>query len=133
VTDHVRSPGGPQALKPLLAVFAGGLVGTSLRLGADALLGDPIGTLIVNVAGSFVLGLLVSVLWSRAPEWMRAGLGAGLLGSFTTFSALAVVLLRLPLVQAAGYLVITLGLGFGAALIGLRIGRRPTPIDAVNE
>lgn len=120
-------------MRPLLAVFAGGLVGTALRLGADALLGDANGTLVVNVGGSFLLGLLVSLLWHRLPEWLRAGLGAGLLGSFTTFSALAVIMLELPLHLSAGYLALTLVLGFVAALLGLRVGRRPLPIDEVNE
>jgi CrcB protein len=120
-------------VKQLLAVFAGGLIGTAARLGVDVLAGDAIGTLVVNVVGSFVLGLLVSAVWPRVPDWPRAGLGAGVLGSFTTFSALAVLLLGLDLLAAAGYLVLTLALGFGAAVLGLRVGRRTPPIDPVNE
>src|SRR5690606_31264023 len=69
----------------LLAVFLGGAAGTGMRLAADALIpseGFVLSTLTVNVVGSFVLALLVGRAWPRVPEWMRAGLGAGLLGAF---------------------------------------------------
>jgi CrcB protein len=122
--------------RTILAVLAGGLIGTGLRLGIDALLphaddGFPLSTLLINVTGSFVLGMLVSRVWPVAPEWLKFGLGTGLLGSFTTFSALitsAVLLVtldRAPL--ALLYVAITLVAGIGAALIGLRIGHRPVP------
>lgn len=123
----------------VLAVLAGGAVGTGLRVGLDLLLphaetGFPLSTLIANVVGSFLLALAVARLWPRAAPWLRAGLGAGLLGSFTTFSALAVSLTamtragELPL--AAGYLVLTLAAGLAAAAVGLRFGRGPEPLEA---
>lgn len=130
------------ALRTLLVVAAGGVVGTGLRLGLDVLLphetdGFPVSTLIANVLGSLVLGILVARVWPVAPDWLRAGLGAGVLGSFTTFSAIAVAVLELPLPVSALYLAVTLVLGLGAALLGLRLGRRDAastpPIDAVNE
>lgn len=120
-------------IRDLAAVIAGGAVGTALRLALDALIphGDeafPVSTLIVNVVGAFALALLVARLWGSAPSWVRAGLGPGLLGSFTTFSALAVSLVTLidssQWMTAAGYLAATLLLGFGAAALGLRLGRR---------
>jgi fluoride exporter len=125
----------------LLAVFVGGLVGTALRLGIDALLphnddGFPWSTLIVNVIGSFALGLLVSRIWRTAPEWLRYGLGTGLLGSFTTFSALTSSYFLLtyvngPVMVGLIYLFATLVAGWGAAFAGLGLGRRganPPPI-----
>jgi len=58
----------------------------------------------------------------------RAGLGTGLLGSFTTFSAVIVALLTLTAagmtVLAAIYLVVSLILGWAAALLGIRLGGR---------
>jgi CrcB protein len=127
-------------LRTLLAVALGGVVGTGLRLVADLLLahsrdGFPLSTLIVNVVGAFVLGIVVARVWPTAPDWMRAGLGAGVLGSFTTFSAIAVAMIELPLATAAVYLVLTLVLGIAAALAGLRVGSPPAAasIDAVNE
>ena len=129
----------------LLAVAVGGIVGTGLRLGLDTLLphsdsGFPLSTLIINVLGSFLLGLLVSTLWARAstPSWLKAGLGTGLLGSFTTFSALSVSLVAQSAsgewMPALLTLAASLLLGFGAAALGLRLGgRRATPIDEVDE
>jgi CrcB protein len=56
----------------------------------------------------------------------RAGLGAGLLGSFTTFSAVVVSLVSLTAagswMLALAYLVATLALGLGAAWLGIRVG-----------
>ena len=97
----------------------------------------PLGTLILNVVGAFVLALLIARFWSRASEWLKAGLGAGLLGSFTTFSALMVSLVAQSTtglwMMAAVYLVLSLGLGLAAAALGLRVGRISTPIDWVDE
>ena len=119
----------------------GGVVGTSLRLGLDTVIprggaAFPISTLIVNVVGAFALGLIVARLWASSPSWLRVGLGPGLMGSFTTFSALAVSLVTLSAsgqwMTAAAYLVITLLLGFGAAALGLALGRRrpQRPVDS---
>jgi CrcB protein len=130
----------------ILAVLVGGALGTALRLGIDTLLPHPddafpFSTLLINTVGAFALGLLVARVWPGAPDWLRAGLGAGLLGSFTTFSAVAVSLLSLTRagewMPAAAYLVATLLLGLGAAWLGLRAGRARAsgvaPIDMVNE
>ena len=127
----------------LLAVLVGGVLGTGLRLGIDALLPHsdaqfPWSTLLINVVGSFVLGLLVARVWPSAPAWLRGGLGTGVLGSFTTFSALIVSLFTLtqagmPLL-ALVYLLVSLAAGLAAALLGLRLGGRRTaaapPLEA---
>jgi len=127
----------------LVAVVLGAILGTGLRLGIDQLVAPdsafPWATLLINVVGSFVLGLLVARVWPSAPGWLRAGLGTGLLGSFTTFSAVIVSLLTLMAagmtVVAVGYLVASLVFGFAAALLGVRLGVR-APVDppiAVDE
>jgi len=111
--------------RELVAVVIGGLLGTATRLLIDTLVGQPISTLAINVAGSFALGLLVARLWSSAAPWLKAGLGAGLLGSFTTFSALAVQLVGLGFTaEAVLYATATLVLGLAAAFAGLRLGVR---------
>jgi CrcB protein len=130
-------------LRTIVAVAAGGLFGTAARLGIDALLPHerdafPWSTLTVNVVGSLALGFLVARVWPIAPDWLRAGLGAGVLGSFTTFSAVAVAVIELPPATATVYLAVSVLLGLGGALLGLRLGRRPeastpTTIDPVNE
>jgi len=125
------------------AVFLGGMVGTGLRLGIDQALPHvdtafPASTLIANTVGALVLGWLVAGLWTRPglPQWLKAAVGAGVLGSFTTYSAVMVSLVAL---SAAGfpalgwvYLAATLLLGFGAATLGLSLGnrlrRRPLPV-----
>ncbi len=124
--------------RALLAVLAGGLVGGGLRLGIDALLphgddGFPLSTLLINVAGSFALGMLVSRVWPVTPVWLRAGLGAGLLGTFTTFSAVVASVFTLSRAHEAGvailYLVLTIAAGWLAAVAGIRAGAgRPTEI-----
>lgn len=122
---------------PVIAVLLGGLVGTSARLGLDAMLphaddGFPFSTLAINVAGAFVLAVLVARVWTSAPEWLRAGLGAGVLGSFTTFSAVAVSLVSLADSGAWGlaglYAAVTIGAGLAAAWLGLALGRRRRPL-----
>jgi CrcB protein len=129
-------------VREVLAVLAGGIVGTGLRLGLDSVLpheGFAVSTLLANTVGAFALGMLVARVWDRAPSWLRAGLGAGLLGSFTTFSALAVTLVSLGAagewMLALAYLVATMLLGLAAAWLGLRLGRwrRSAPIDLVDE
>jgi CrcB protein len=111
----------------LLAVLVGGALGTGLRLGLD-LLAAPFSTVVINVVGSFALGLLTARVWPHARPWVRAGLGPGLLGSFTTFSAFAVALVSLAdsgeWMLGALHLVATIVLGFGAAWAGLRLGAR---------
>ena len=111
--------------RPLAAVAVGGMLGTALRLAADLLIQQPISTLVVNVVGSFALGYLVARAWPTASAWLKAGLGPGLLGSFTTFSALAVILADFGFtLDGALYLAATLVLGLGAAYSGLRLGAR---------
>jgi CrcB protein len=116
---------------PVVAVVLGGLLGTGLRIGLDALIHHddtqfPWSTLLINVVGSFALGLLVARVWPGAPAWLRAGLGAGLLGSFTTFSAFAVSLVTLTRAGEGGmaliYLVVSVAAGLAAAALGLRLG-----------
>jgi CrcB protein len=109
----------------LAAVAVGGLAGTGLRLVAGYLIPSPIATLVVNVVGSLVLGYLVARVWPTASAWLKAGLGPGLLGSFTTFSAVAVILVDLGVTPTGIlYLAATLVLGLGAAFAGLRLGAR---------
>ncbi|MBC9955510.1 CrcB family protein [Yimella sp. cx-51] len=78
--------------------LAGGL-GAGLRFLLDSWLTSrvrarvPIGSLAVNVLGSFVLGLLVGH-FGHDPQWTRVA-GVGLMGGFTTFSAASVESARL--------------------------------------
>lgn len=122
----------------LLAVLLGGALGTALRLAVDGIAGHEPGTLAVNTAGSLALGLLVARVWARAPRWLRAGLGAGLLGAFTTFSAVAASVVELAAADrwmpAALWLVANVLLGLAAAGLGLALGGpRVAPLDLEDE
>ena len=131
-------------MRALIAVLLGGAVGTSLRLLTDDLIVHhdnefPWSTLIINIVGSFVLALLVSRVWPVAPDWLRAGLGPGLVGGFTTFSAVMVSMVTLAaagdILTALLYIVMTLVLGFGAAALGFWIAlpRQTAPTIEVDE
>lgn len=77
------------------AIAAGGALGAVMRhllnTGISSYLGEsfPWGTLVVNVIGCFIMGVLVAVFansWSPSQDF-RAFLTVGVLGGFTTFSA----------------------------------------------
>lgn len=72
----------------LLAVVAvGGALGSVARWGVSLVWSSPLAVLVVNVVGSLLLGLLMG-LFSRHGEHplVRAFVGVGVLGGFTTFS-----------------------------------------------
>ncbi len=84
-----------------------------------------------NIAGAFALGLLLTVLLRRAHAWdMRPFVCTGILGSFTTFSNLALDVVQLSgagsHVLAAGYAFGSLTVGLTAAALGVALGRRLT-------
>ncbi|PYZ98989.1 chromosome condensation protein CrcB [Alteribacter lacisalsi] len=75
------------------AIFIGGALGTIVRylINVQTMFTlYPIGTLIENIAGSFLLGALTRYVLHRKPrEVWKAGLGVGFCGSLTTMSTLA--------------------------------------------
>ncbi|MCY7325460.1 MAG: fluoride efflux transporter CrcB [Microbacteriaceae bacterium] len=115
----------------LLTAVAGG-VGAALRFVLDGVIRSrfpklPIGTLVINVSGSFVLGLATAVVLGElvTPEAL-AVLGVGLMGGFTTFSTASFETVRLigdrrygaALVNSVGMLVASVL----AAALGLWLG-----------
>ena len=111
-------------MTPLL-VAAGALLGAPLRLLVTRLSArggrDPArGTLLVNVAGSALLGVLLGR--ADVPAWVVALVGTGLCGTLTTFSTFGADVVRLleerTLGRALAYLGATLVLGLGAAGAG---------------
>ncbi|WP_427006830.1 fluoride efflux transporter FluC [Pseudarthrobacter sp. H2] len=129
----VTRPGLP-GWRAWAAVAAGALLGTELRYAAGQLFPEPAGavpwtTLAINVVGSFALATLTTI-WIARPRtafWLRAGLGPGLLGSFTTFSALVISIdqqLRAGFHATwLAYLGLSLVLGLGAAAAGWKTGK----------
>lgn len=123
-------------MKSFWIVAFGGAVGTLSRYGVgqgvhpDSLF--PLATLLVNITGSFALGALLAALVARGDDdahrrTTRLLLGTGLLGGYTTYSALAVethTLLRTDHVALGlTYALATVLAGLLAALVGIAVGR----------
>jgi CrcB protein len=85
---------------PVCLVAVGGALGTAARYGVSLALPTttgrwPLGTFVVNMVGSFVLGALIEGLARRGPDsgrrqQARLLVGTGFCGALTTFSTLAV-------------------------------------------
>jgi CrcB protein len=119
----------------ILAIAAGGAIGAVARYVAAAQIGHWLGTgfpwgiLLVNIAGSFLMGVLVeamTLVWSPSAE-LRALLVVGVLGAFTTFSTFALdivtVLERGQILLAALYIGASVGLAVLALLGGMGLIR----------
>ena len=117
----------------LVHVAPGGAVGSCLRFlviaGAARLFepGFPAGTLAVNVAGSFAMGVLAVALMQTDAARLAPFLVTGLLGGFTTFSAFS--LDGVALFQqgqtglAMGYVAGSVVLSLGALVFGMGAAR----------
>jgi CrcB protein len=118
-------------------VFVGAGIGGAMRHGVNLAaarlfgLAFPFGTLIVNVAGSFAMGLLAGYFTYRTgvPQHLRLFLTTGILGGFTTFSAFsldaALLIERNALWLAAAYVagsVVVSVLALFAGLSLMRVG-----------
>ena len=120
-----------------VAVAAGGVVGAFLREGIELLLSArltdhiPLATLFINWTGSLFLGWFYTrTIWHwRVQQWVRAGLGTGLVGAFTTFSTFSVESVQLLGQNAALgilYIVASAVGGIGLSQIGMRLaGEQP--------
>ena len=122
-------------MKIILMVAIGGAIGAVARQQSNQLImrifgGEfPIGTIFVNILGSFIMGLLFELFASKiilSDEW-RSLIFTGVLASFTTFSsfALDVALLseRNEYYYALCYIGMSVVLSIGALFVGLWIMR----------
>ena len=113
-----------------LLIALGGAAGSLLRYlvgGAVQRMSDsgfPVGTLVVNVSGCFIIGVLVRQFLNMqlSPE-LRALLIVGFCGGFTTFSTFSAETLGLieggEYGRAAGYVVLSVALCLAATLTGM--------------
>jgi CrcB protein len=126
------------SVSTVVAIFVGGAVGTVARYELDAR--HPIApghfpwvTLLINLSGSFAIGLLVPLtefVTPRAPL-ARPLLIVGFLGGWTTYSTLAVEATLLAkdgaIADFVSYLVATLVGGLALVIVGTALGRRLAP------
>jgi fluoride exporter len=130
---------GPASLDPaavtLVLIAAGGAAGAVVRYLVDNAVLDrfpgafPLGILVVNLTGAFLLGILAALIIERGllPSDLRSPLIVGFLGAYTTFSTLMLDSWRLvedglPVLGAAN-LVGSMVLGVVALGAGLWLGR----------
>ena len=122
-------------MERLLFICLGGAIGTGLRyltaslavrwLGADF----PYGTLIVNVVGSFLIGLIqqIGATSLLIPETTRLFLTVGIMGGLTTYSSFSYETLRLAQIGAWGQawinVLVTTAVCLGVCFLGIVVGR----------
>jgi CrcB protein len=121
-------------LSHVAVVFAGGVLGGLARYGISqawpaATTSFPTAILIINTAGAFLLGVLVTVVALRAaPEHLRPFLGSGFCGGFTTFSSVVtaddLLLAHGHAAIAVGYLAASLVAGLAAVYTAMALTRR---------
>lgn len=117
----------------MLLIGAGGFLGSVLRYGSNQVMvklfetTHPIGTFFVNIAGSFLIGLILGMFEKGAlmsANW-KLFLAVGFCGGFTTFSAFALENLNFLQSQQFGlslfYVGLSLILGLAAVYFGFWI------------
>ncbi|MGY1744702.1 fluoride efflux transporter CrcB [Blastococcus sp. SYSU D00695] len=129
----------------MLYVWAavGGALGALARWGLSVAVpssptGWPWATLLANLTGCLLLGVLLGAVFARFPDraWPRPLLGTGVCGGYTTYSTFAVDVVRLvddgAAAVAAGYVVASVVGGVLASAAGVWLGRRGgVPVAAV--
>jgi CrcB protein len=111
----------------LLQVALGGAIGASLRYLVVTTVAFPFGTLIVNVVGSFVMGLALVLMVEKGLDRWVPLIMVGVLGGFTTFSAFSLDALRLfedgRGMAALGYVVASVSLSILAIVAAVLVLR----------
>ncbi len=122
-------------------VALGGAFGAMARFGISSMVvrysnvSFPLGTMIANVIGCFLMGLLIGSRIGERMPWCKYHLGVGFLGALTTFSTFSVEtldLFRQERWASAGTNVgASLLLGLIAVAVGIAIGQKLTGAQPV--
>ena len=114
----------------LFFVFLGGGIGSILRYGTYSIINlytiGQLGTLLVNVLGSFLFGILVSIGEQRT-DFFNLFLLTGLLGGYTTFSQFSFDVLTLQNngnLYSIIYILSSVLLSISMALLGIYMANR---------
>ena len=123
-------------MNPYLLVAVGGALGSMVRYGAGVAVGQlwrdafPLGTMLINIAGSLAMGLVVGSLTRFTPAWQadaRLFVAVGILGGFTTFSSFSLdaiaMLERGDFGPALLYILVSVLVGIAALYGGLVLMR----------
>ena len=113
----------------ILAIALGGVIGSLGRFAIALVVGEwnpttlPWATLTANIVGCLAIGVVASsAAIAAGPAWLRPFLITGVLGGFTTFSALALetglLLDAGRVLVAVGYVVVTMAAGLVAVRLG---------------
>ncbi|ADU28586.1 fluoride efflux transporter FluC [Evansella cellulosilytica] len=111
----------------IIAIFLGGALGTLFRYFINMQVVDllfPLGTVMENIAGSFLLGALTAyILVKKVNPIIKEGLGVGFCGGFTTMSTLAADTVFLStessMISLVIYITLSLFGGITAAYLGM--------------
>ena len=121
-------------MRTAVAIGVAGALGALARYGVEGAIARrttsfPWATFVVNVSGSFLLGLVVTLLGERVAvaPWVRSALAIGFLGAYTTFSTLSLESYRLlearSYVLAGANLLGSVSTGLVALYGGVVLGR----------
>ncbi|MFB6071019.1 MAG: CrcB family protein [Halanaeroarchaeum sp.] len=104
-------------------IAIGGFAGANLRYFVGEQVAGQVGTLLVNVAGSFALGLLLyeAHFTGVLSERTHVAVGTGFLSSLSTYSTFALQTLALGTPLGAGYVLASYALAFGGVLAGRHV------------
>jgi CrcB protein len=121
-----------EEMKVIIFIALGGALGTLFRYVLNQLIllsSFPLATMLENLVGSFLLGLLTAfVLERNIPIPWKNGLGVGFCGSFTTMSTFAAdtheLFLNGTLFSLSLYVAVSLAGGMFLALAGMIAGKK---------
>lgn len=110
----------------LVLIAIGGFVGANVRFGVGEIVSGPLGTFIVNVTGSFLLGFIVyeAVYTNVLSEHKRIVLTTGFLSSYTTYSTFAFETIELTPLLAIANVSLSYAFGFAGVILGRWFARQ---------
>jgi fluoride exporter len=113
-----------------IVVFAGGGIGSVARFMLATWIGQrwgksfPLGTFVINITGSFLIGFLMTLMAERFlenPQW-RLLLVVGGLGGYTTFSTFQYETGKLVMDGELGYAALNMVLSVAVGFVALKLG-----------
>jgi fluoride exporter len=112
-----------------VAISIGAVLGANARFFVGGWIAErwgasfPFGTFVINVTGSLLIGVILTLASDRlTPDWFRPLLAIGFLGSYTTFSTFSFETLALVQGGSFGLAAVNIALSVGGALAGVYAG-----------